>query len=246
MNTAISPDTKEKLISKGLESFIKGAYSEAAAHFEEILSNTPSDCDALYHLAGCQIQSRQYEAAQASIEKALELNPRNFLAWFRLGQIHYTCKRYESAVDSFGKAIEINPEYADAWFMGGQGLIENGDINDGMLALKNALDLNPSSPIFNAVFANHFIKNKRQIGNLIASGSIEEILLCINFLLENIEFNLKITVITDYKEVGALFKSKSISVDKILLCDNKLEVIKLYNKISRSREHYPCPKKWPH
>jgi tetratricopeptide (TPR) repeat protein len=102
MNTATSPATKEMLISKGLGSFINGSYHEASNSFEEILSNSPNDADALHHLAGCQIQLHEYEAAQKTIQKVLNSDYKNYLAWFRLGQIHYNCKRYESAIDSFG------------------------------------------------------------------------------------------------------------------------------------------------
>jgi len=244
MNTVTSPATKEMLISKGLESFINGSYHEASNYFEEILSSTPTDSATLHHLAGCQIQLQQYELAQGTIEKALNVDSKNSLVWFRLGQIHYTCKRYELAVDSFGKAIEIKPEFADAWFMGGQALIQNGAINDGMLALKNALVINPSSPIFNEVFGRHFIENKKQIGNLIVAGAAEELLLCMPFLLKNRAFNLKIIVITNFKEAELLFKSTAIPVDQIILCSDESEVLKIQNRISKSREHYSCPKKW--
>lgn len=244
MNTVASPNIKEKLTSRGLESFIKGSYFEATTHFEEILSNTPNDSDTLHHLAGCQIQLRQYEAAQASIEKALNINPKNPLAWFRLGQIHYACKRYELAVDSFGKAIELKPDFADAWFMGGQALIQNGDINDGMLALKNALTINPSSPIFNEVFGRHFIENKKQIGTLIVAGCLQEILLCVPFLMENKALNIKVILVTDCKEAESLFKTIAIPVDQIILCDGKPEISKIQDHLCKSREHYSCPKKW--
>jgi Tfp pilus assembly protein PilF len=88
MNTVTSPATKEMLISRGLESFINGSYSEATGYFEEILSHKPNDLDALHHLAGCQIQLQEYESAQETIQKALNLDAKNSLAWFRLGQIH--------------------------------------------------------------------------------------------------------------------------------------------------------------
>lgn len=244
MNIVTSPNIKEKLISKGLESFIKGSYSEATNHFEEILSNTPNDSDTLHHLAGCQIQLRQYEAAQQSIEKALNINPKNPLAWFRLGQIHYSCKRFVLAVDSFGKAIELKPDFSDSWFMGGQALIQNGDINDGMLALKNALLMNPTSPIFNEVFGRQFIESKKDIGTLVVAGNLQEIIPCIPFLLENKSLNIKVALITDCKEAEQLFKTISIPVYQIIVCNDQSEVIKIKNQISKSREHYCCPKIW--
>ncbi|MBU3580225.1 tetratricopeptide repeat protein [Polynucleobacter sp. 73C-SIWE] len=244
MNIAASPTTKEMLISRGLESFISGSYYEALNNFEEVLSDTPTDSGALYHIAGCQIQLHQLNSAQVTIEKALSIDSKDSLAWFRLGQIHYTCKQYELAIDSFGKAIELMPDFADAWFMGGQALIESGDINDGMLALKSALTFNPSSMVFNEVFGRHFIENKRHIGTLIVSGNLQEILTNIPFLLENKVFNLKIVLITDCKEVEQLFKAISIPVYQTILCDGKSEITKTQNHISKSREHYLCPKKW--
>lgn len=242
MNTIATVSTKQKLISMGLESFIKGSYSEATTCFKEILSNTPNDTDALHHLAGCQIQLRQHEAAQASIEQALHINPKNPLAWFRLGQIHYACKRYELAIDSFGKAIKIQPDFADAWFMGGQALIQNVDINDGMLALKNALAINPSSIIFNAVFGKCFLQYKSAIGTLVAFGGIEELISYLPFLLENKEKDLKVNVITNFKSADNLFKSLSIPVSTISLYTNEIQGQELQSKILAMREHYQCPK----
>lgn len=244
MNTVNSPDTKEKLISRGLESFIKGSYSEAITYFEEILSSTPNDADTLHHLAGCQIQLRQNDAAQETIQKVLHLDPRNFLAWFRLGQIYYNSKRYESAVDTFGKAIEIKPDFADAWFMGGQSLIQNGNINDGMLALENALLQNSSSVIFNEIFAKYFIEYKRDVGTLVITGGIGDILLCLPFLLQNKNHNLKVNVLTHFKGAKRIFDSLAIAVNKIGYYSNDAERLKLQPEIIGPREYYPCPKRW--
>lgn len=244
MNTATSPGIQEMLISKGLESFINGSYSEAAGYFEEILSNKPNDPDALHHLAGCQIQLQEYESAQETIQKVLNLDSKNSLAWFRLGQIHYLCKRYESAVDSFGKAIEIKPEFADAWFMGGQALIQNSAINDGMLALENALLLNSSSVVFNEIFAKHFIEYKHDVGTLVITGGIGDILLCLPFLLQNKNQNLKINVLTHFKGAQRIFDSLAIPVNKIKYYSNDVERLKLQPEIIGPREFYPCPKRW--
>ena len=244
MNTATSPGIQEMLISKGLESFINGSYSEAAGYFEEILSNKPNDPDALHHLAGCQIQLQEYESAQETIQKALNLDSKNSLAWFRLGQIHYLCKRYESAVDSFGKAIEIKPEFADAWFMGGQALIQNSAINDGMLALENALLLNSSSVVFNEIFAKHFIEYKHDVGTLVITGGIGDILLCLPFLLQNKHHNLKINVLTHFKGAKRIFDALSIPVNRIAYYSNDVERLKLQPEIIGPREFYPCPKRW--
>lgn len=245
MHLAISPTTKEILISRGLESFIIGSYYEAAAHFEEVLSNTPNDPVALHHLAGCQIQLQEYESALETIQKVLHLDAKNSLAWFRMGQIHYTCKRYELAIDSFGKAIEIKPEFADAWFMGGQALMQNGAINDGMLALKNALTINPSSPIFNEVYGRQFIDNKKNIGTLFIAGGVDEIHLCLPFLIKNRKHNIKVTLITDYEDAESLLRKNLIHIDKFLVCKNTEEISKLKNQISKKREYYPCPKAHP-
>ena len=244
MNTATSPATKEMLISKGLGSFINGSYHEASNSFEEILSNSPNDADALHHLAGCQIQLHEYEAAQKTIQKVLNSDYKNYLAWFRLGQIHYNCKRYESAIDSFGKAIEIKPDFADAWFMGGQSLIQNGNINDGMLALENALLQNSSSVIFNEIFAKYFIEYKHEIGTLVITGGIGDILLCLPFLLQNKQRNLKVNVLTHFKGAQRIFDSLSIPVNKIAYYSNDAERLKLQPEIIGPREHYPCPKRW--
>lgn len=244
MNIVASPATKEILISKGLESFINGSYSEATGYFEEILSNTPSDPDALHHLAGCQIQLQEYELAQETIKKVLNLEPKNSLAWFRLGQIHYRCKHYDLAVDSFGKAIEIKPDFADAWFMGGQALIQNNAINDGMLALENALLLNSSSVVFNEVFAKYFIDYKSKIGTLVITGGIGDILLCLPFLLQHKDQDLRINVLTHFKGAQRIFDALSIPVNRIAYYSNDAERLKLQPEIIGPREYYPCPKRW--
>ncbi|MBU3575927.1 tetratricopeptide repeat protein [Polynucleobacter sp. UK-Mo-2m-Kol15] len=244
MNTATSPATKEMIISRGLESFISGSYSQATMYFEEILSDTPNDPDALHHLAGCQIQLQEFESALKTIQKVLNIESKNSLAWFRLGQIHYICKRYELAVDSFGKAIEIKPDFADAWFMGGQALIQNGAINDGMLALENALLLNSSSVIFNEIFAKHYIDHKRDVGTLVITGGIGDILLCLPFLLQNKDLHLKINVLTHFKGAKRIFDSLSIPVNKIAYYSNDAERLKLQPEIIGPREFYPCPKRW--
>ena len=244
MNMATSPATKEMLISKGLENFLSGAYSEAALLFEQIINERPDDSDALHHLAGCQIQLQQYKLAEATIKKVLSIDPKNALSWFRLGQIHYICKQYESAVDAFGKAIAIKSDFADAWFMGGQALIQSSAINDGMLALENALLLNSSSLVFNEVFAKHFIEFKRDIGTLVITGGIGDILLCLPFLLQNKHHNLKVNVLTHFKGAKRIFDALSIPINKIAIYINDEERQKYQKEIIGPREFYPCPKRW--
>lgn len=244
MNIATSPVTKEILIAKGLESFINGSYSDAKGYFEEILGKTPNDSDALYLIAGCKIQLKEYASALENIQQVLNLDSKNSLAWFRLGQIHYICKRYESAVDAFGKAIEIKPDFADAWFMGGQALIQNSAINDGMLALENAVLLNSSSVIFNEIFAKNFIEHKSKIGTLVITGGIGDILLYLPFLLEHKHQNLQINVLTHFNGAQRIFDALSIPINKIGYYSNDAERLKLQPEIIGPREFYPCPKRW--
>jgi tetratricopeptide (TPR) repeat protein len=234
----------DELTVAGLKDFLHGDYAESELKLIKAHEIEPENSKALIHLAGAQIQLKKYELAKASLNKSIEIDPKDALAWFRLGQTYFSCQELKEAIDAFGQAITLKPEDADAWFMGGQALLLDGCINDGMTALKNALNLQPSSAIFNEVMAKNFLKYKKEIGTLIISGGIGDILLCIPFLLENRDKKLKVRVFSHFKGAERLFSYLSIPIEKFTYFSNEHERQSAQEEISLIRESYSCPKRW--
>ncbi|QWC97591.1 hypothetical protein G6729_04000 [Polynucleobacter paneuropaeus] len=234
----------DDLTIAGLHEFLHGDYIQSELTFIKASELEPNDSTTLVHLASAQIQLKKYELAEGVLKRSIEIDPKNFLAWFRLGQSYYSCQRAKEAVEAFGQAIAIKSDYADAWFMGGQALLLDGCVNDGMTALKNAVNLQPGSAIFNEVLAKNFLAYKKEIGTLIISGGIGDILLCLPFLLENRDQELKVRVYSHFKGAEQLFSYLSIPIEKFTYFSNEHERQSLQEEINLIRESYSCPKRW--
>ncbi|QWD06444.1 hypothetical protein G6719_03940 [Polynucleobacter paneuropaeus] len=234
----------DDLTIAGLHEFLHGDYIQSELTFIKASELEPNDSTTLVHLASAQIQLKKYELAEGVLKRSIEIDPKNFLAWFRLGQSYYSCQRAKEAVEAFGQAIAIKSDYADAWFMGGQALLLDGCINDGMTALKTATNLQPSSVIFNEILGKNFLAHKKDVGTLIISGGIGDMLLCVPFLLEHRHENLKVRVFSHFKGAEQLFKALSIPIEQFTYFLTENERQRVQEEINLIRESYSCPKRW--
>lgn len=88
-----------------------GNYEEAAAIFEQILSNFPADSAALNVLAEASFALGNLPGARQYSELALGSNPGDFRALNILGVNHCRDKDYETASNCLARAVQLSPHF---------------------------------------------------------------------------------------------------------------------------------------
>jgi serine/threonine protein kinase/tetratricopeptide (TPR) repeat protein len=179
----LSPDEKKKLRKRPTEDasayklYLKGRYcwhkrgedqvKAAVGHFQEAIRIDPSYARAYAGLADCYATlsfvlsgnpRENMPKARAAADRALEIDPGLAEAHASRAMVTY---RYEwnfpKAEREFRAAIELSPGYATAHQWYGECLTAMERFDESVAELQRTLELDPLSPISNAVLAGmHF------------------------------------------------------------------------------------------
>ena len=138
---------------------------EAARFFERAIELDPSyplayvglaDAYALIHEYGDFLSAEEMLAlAQPLLQKAVVLDPQLGEAYTSIGGLHRVRENYYDAEAAFVRAIELSPNYATArqWY-GYLLSIQMGRIEEGLVQMQKAKELDPISPIINKNLAD--------------------------------------------------------------------------------------------
>ena len=84
---------------------------------------------------------RDYSFAISSYDMALNIDPDNHEAWNLKGLAYYKMNNYTKAIECCTKALDSNPSDGLVWYNYACYLTLDGKIDDGMEALKRAIDI---------------------------------------------------------------------------------------------------------
>ncbi len=102
------------MIRKAKNLFAKGRYAEA----EEILRNwveeSPSDAEALFHLALVRREQDDVWGAIEYLHSAIKAQPRNATLYFAIGNMQLAIEDYDEAEKNFLKSARLDPNNVDA------------------------------------------------------------------------------------------------------------------------------------
>jgi tetratricopeptide (TPR) repeat protein len=106
------------------------------------------------------IERRQSEAdlekAAALFEKALEIDPGFAIAAYHLGQVNQLLLKYDESVAYFRRAMAIDQSHVDARIECAAVLIEQGDPDEAIRELTEALRLDPDDDVAYAMLARAY------------------------------------------------------------------------------------------
>jgi adenylate cyclase len=85
--------------------------------------------------------------ASEAARQAIMLDPDDAFAQATVGRIHLMGGDHEAAVSAHEKALALNPNYASAHYGLGFALIYSGRLEEGLLAVDNAIRLSPRDPL---------------------------------------------------------------------------------------------------
>lgn len=132
------------LYKKGVNYMSNDKLSDAIRSFELALRLDPKYVEAWIKKGYSHFHLRDYSFAISSYDMALNIDPDNHEAWNLKGLAYYKMNNYTKAIECCTKALDANPSDGLVWYNYACYLTLDGKIDDGMEALKRAIEIDIS------------------------------------------------------------------------------------------------------
>ena len=132
------------LFKKGVNYMSNDKLSDAIRSFELALRLDPQYVEAWIKKGYAHFHLRDYSFAISSYDMALNIDPDNHEAWNLKGLAYYKMNNYTKAIECCTKALDANPNDGLVWYNYACYLTLDGKIDDGMEALKRAIEIDIS------------------------------------------------------------------------------------------------------
>jgi tetratricopeptide (TPR) repeat protein len=132
------------LFKKGVNYMSNDKLSDAIRSFELALRLDPNYVEAWIKKGYAHFHLRDYSFAISSYDMALNIDPDNHEALNLKGLAYYKMNNYTKAIECCTKALDANPSDGLVWYNYACYLTLDGKIDDGMEALKRAIEIDIS------------------------------------------------------------------------------------------------------
>jgi tetratricopeptide (TPR) repeat protein len=132
------------LYKKGVNYMSNDKLSDAIRSFELALRLDPNYVEAWIKKGYAHFHLRDYSFAISSYDMALNIDPDNHEAWNLKGLAYYKMNNYTKAMECCTKALDSNPSDGLVWYNYACYLTLDGKIDNGMEALKRAIEIDIS------------------------------------------------------------------------------------------------------
>lgn len=132
------------LYKKGVNYMSNDKLSDAIRSFELALRLDPNYVEAWIKKGYAHFHLRDYSFAVSSYDMALNIDPDNHEAWNLKGLAYYKMNNYTKAIECCTKALDSNPSDGLVWYNYACYLTLDGKIDNGMEALKRAIEIDIS------------------------------------------------------------------------------------------------------
>jgi TolB-like protein/tetratricopeptide (TPR) repeat protein len=161
--------------------FLRAEFEPAMTCLEQAVERDPKYSDAWAMLGWLHVdagrlsfigddQQREFEKARTAISRAVELQPKNPLALKALAAVHHFTGRYEDSVRLTRQLVDLYPNDPEILAQLGWRLSVRGDFEEGVPALKRAIDrtLNPPNWYFHFIAVNSYLQGEYEEARRIA------------------------------------------------------------------------------
>jgi protein O-GlcNAc transferase len=145
LNRSARIDDPQISIAKGVGLQQEGRLDEAAKIYQEVLTRSPQDFDAMHLLGLVALQQGRLDVAQRLIKTALTIRPGDVTAVSNLGISYLRDRQLEPALQWFEIATKLQPDSAIALTNLGEALCHMGRHRDAIRPLQKACTIAPSS-----------------------------------------------------------------------------------------------------
>jgi tetratricopeptide (TPR) repeat protein len=129
------------LYNKGINHMANEKLTDAIRCFELSLRIDPHFVNAWIKKGYAHFHLGEYSVAISCYDNALDLDINNFEAWDLKGLAHYRMNNLLKAIECCEKSIDINHNNGMSWYNLSCYLVLDGRIDDGMEALKRAIEI---------------------------------------------------------------------------------------------------------
>ena len=145
---ATNMQSENEHIKRGVESYLKKYYRDAAAEFNEVVESNASDKDkaiALTYLGMISLDAGDYPVAEQYFRRALSFDNNNVEIYKRLALVLRYQKQYDKAVDFAKQSIAKEPSNVDSRILLGNIFFEMNQYGDAIEQYKKALEQAPEN-----------------------------------------------------------------------------------------------------
>jgi tetratricopeptide (TPR) repeat protein len=135
---------KFDLYNKGINHMANEKLTDAIRCFELSLRIDPQFVNAWIKKGYTHFHLAEYNIAISCYDNALDLDINNFEAWNLKGLAYYRMNNLLKAIECCEKSIDINHNNGMAWYNLSCYLVLDGSVDDGMEALKRAIEIDIS------------------------------------------------------------------------------------------------------
>ena len=135
---------KFDLYNNGINHMANEKLSDAIRCFELSLRIDPQFVNAWIKKGYSHFHLGEYSVAISAYDNALDLDINNFEAWNLKGLAFYRMNNLQKAIECCEKAIDLNHNDGMSWYNLSCYLVLDGSVDDGMEALKRAIEIDIS------------------------------------------------------------------------------------------------------
>jgi tetratricopeptide (TPR) repeat protein len=117
---------------------LAGNYQASAGVLREILAAHGDDADAIFNLAVCEREQRNFAAAQDCYALYTRKFPKQWEGWANLAECQFQLGELQASLKSADVALKLNPAAAPAWLARGDTLHGLKQIDEAMKSYRKA------------------------------------------------------------------------------------------------------------
>lgn len=139
-----STSTNAALLNRALELHRAGRLDDAAAIYQQLLTDNPGHADAAHLLGLVRFRNNDVDSAIRLIRDAVEHDPDNPIYHANLGNVLKDAGRLTDAIAAYRRALALHPGYAEIHNNLGYALQASGMIEEGIGHYRKAITLRPA------------------------------------------------------------------------------------------------------
>ncbi len=148
-------------VQKAINCLQTGDAKGAEAAARKLVKSHPKLAVAHFILGSAQAALGKLRDARQSLETTLRLKPDYSEARDTYGRVLFNAKAYDRAIEQFQTVLKEKPGHFKAMGNLGLALCEKGEVAGGLVALRNALELNPKQPEIRQALGRHLSASSR-------------------------------------------------------------------------------------
>jgi superkiller protein 3 len=146
-----NPKSYRLLLQRGAVRAFQAQYTEAVQDFEQASKLDPQKDLPFFAMAIALMQTDKLNEGLGILRQRLAATPDNYLMLYAMGEgldhlgLEHGSPEENEAIDSLRKSIRLNPDFPDPRIALGRILLRRGDVDQAIVELERALELDPTN-----------------------------------------------------------------------------------------------------